>query len=103
MKINKSKIPRGEGKIVSSDGAHSLAVYHGDDGTFLVFSADCPHAHCDVIWNKHDNAWDCPCHGSRFSKDGAVLNGPAEQSLTRLLVKDAGEDIEVAESEKEPH
>jgi Rieske Fe-S protein len=28
-----------------------------------------------------EQCWDCPCHGSQFAPDGAVLNGPALSPL----------------------
>ncbi|MBQ0037339.1 MAG: FAD-dependent oxidoreductase [Clostridiales bacterium] len=41
----------------------------------------CPHMGCALKWNKTEHTWDCPCHGSRFSEDGAVLNNPANGDL----------------------
>ena len=103
MKIKKERIPKGEGKIISSDGAHPFALYHGEDGTFFAFSADCPHAHCDVMWNKRDATWDCPCHASRFSKEGTVLSGPADESLKKLSLKDEGDELDIAYDGEEVH
>lgn len=37
----------------------------------------CPHLGCALKWNKQEHSWDCPCHGSRFSADGRLLDGPA--------------------------
>lgn len=36
---------------------------------------------CIVKWNAVEASWDCPCHGSRFTPDGRVLNGPALTAL----------------------
>ncbi|MBQ5816678.1 MAG: FAD-dependent oxidoreductase, partial [Oscillospiraceae bacterium] len=41
----------------------------------------CPHLGCSLKWNKHEHSWDCPCHGSRFSEDGKLLNGPATDDI----------------------
>ncbi|MBR1391204.1 MAG: FAD-dependent oxidoreductase [Lachnospiraceae bacterium] len=37
----------------------------------------CPHLGCALKWNPIEHSWDCACHGSRFSKDGRVLDNPA--------------------------
>lgn len=41
----------------------------------------CPHLGCALKWNKDEHSWDCPCHGSRLSEGGKVLEGPANGSL----------------------
>lgn len=41
----------------------------------------CPHLGCALKYNKDEHSWDCPCHGSRFSDDGEVLNNPATDDL----------------------
>lgn len=41
----------------------------------------CPHLGCALKWNKAEHSWDCPCHGSRFTEDGRLLNNPATGDL----------------------
>ncbi len=41
----------------------------------------CPHLGCALRWNKAERTWDCPCHGSRFTRDGRLLDGPAQEGL----------------------
>jgi Rieske Fe-S protein len=50
-------------------------------GDFKVVTAHCTHRGCVVAWNGADNQWQCPCHGSKFTPDGQVANGPAEKPL----------------------
>lgn len=37
----------------------------------------CPHMGCALKWNSAEHSWDCPCHGSRFTEDGVLLEDPA--------------------------
>ncbi len=41
----------------------------------------CPHLGCALRWNKAEHTWDCPCHGSRFDKNGKILNNPSIKNL----------------------
>ena len=43
----------------------------------------CPHLGCALKWNQQEHSWDCPCHGSRFSGDGTLRNGPATGGLKK--------------------
>jgi glycine/D-amino acid oxidase-like deaminating enzyme/nitrite reductase/ring-hydroxylating ferredoxin subunit len=72
----------GEGGIITS-GLRKLAVYRDDAGKLQAFSAVCPHLGCIVRWNKDEKSFDCPCHGSRFTCDGTVINGPALTNLDK--------------------
>lgn len=51
------------------------------DGDLHAVSAICPHMGCILQWNDGGRTWDCPCHGSRFSHEGKVLDGPAVEDL----------------------
>lgn len=41
----------------------------------------CPHAKCKLIYNEIENTYDCPCHGSRFDKNGKVIKGPSNKDI----------------------
>ena len=41
----------------------------------------CPHMGCALKWNPQEHSWDCPCHGSRFTEEGRLLDNPATGDL----------------------
>lgn len=41
----------------------------------------CPHLGCALKWNPAEHTWDCPCHGSRFTRDGTLIDNPATKDL----------------------
>jgi glycine/D-amino acid oxidase-like deaminating enzyme/nitrite reductase/ring-hydroxylating ferredoxin subunit len=73
-------IERDSGAVVSH-GLRKVAAYRDQAGNIYERSAVCTHLGCIVNWNSGEKTWDCPCHGSRFDRYGAVINGPATQNL----------------------
>ena len=47
----------------------------------------CPHLGCALRWNAQERSWDCPCHGSRFSETGKLIDDPAEKDLNPSKIK----------------
>lgn len=86
----------GEGAILSS-GLRKVAAYRDHRGYMHLKSAVCPHLEGLVRWNDQEKTWDCPCHGSRFSGTGEVINGPAVQNLADTEVVAAEELRQIAE------
>ncbi|HWC26658.1 MAG TPA: FAD-dependent oxidoreductase [Solirubrobacteraceae bacterium] len=70
----------GDGAVVAA-GAKQIAVSRDAQGELHAVSARCTHLGCIVHWNRAERSWDCPCHGSRFAPDGAVLQAPAVKPL----------------------
>jgi Rieske Fe-S protein len=62
------------------------AVNRDATGKLTVVSAVCTHMGCIVHWNDAETTWDCPCHGSRFTTDGEVIEGPAIAPLQKVEV-----------------
>jgi glycine/D-amino acid oxidase-like deaminating enzyme/nitrite reductase/ring-hydroxylating ferredoxin subunit len=81
------EIAVGEGKTVRV-GGRRLAVYRDDHQLLHAVSPVCTHLGCHVKFNHAEKTWDCPCHGSRFGLDGAVLDGPAAQNLDYQVLDD---------------
>lgn len=73
-------VQKGEGKIMDLEG-ETCGVYRNDKGLLTIVSAKCTHLGCTVSWNNDEKSWDCPCHGSRFTPEGKVINGPANTDL----------------------
>lgn len=44
----------------------------------------CPHMGCALKYNAAEHSWDCPCHGSRFREDGALIDNPASDDKRKL-------------------
>jgi glycine/D-amino acid oxidase-like deaminating enzyme/nitrite reductase/ring-hydroxylating ferredoxin subunit len=51
------------------------------DGRPCAVVAICTHLGGTLSWNDAERSWDCPLHGSRFTPDGQVLEGPATRRL----------------------
>jgi glycine/D-amino acid oxidase-like deaminating enzyme/nitrite reductase/ring-hydroxylating ferredoxin subunit len=69
-----------EGGVIEFEGK-KIGAYRTESGQLHFVDATCTHQGCTVKWNNDEKTWDCPCHGSRFSYDGKVMNGPANKPL----------------------
>jgi glycine/D-amino acid oxidase-like deaminating enzyme/nitrite reductase/ring-hydroxylating ferredoxin subunit len=74
-------IPPGEGKVIELYGKRAGA-YRDNEGILYIVNTTCPHMGCELNWNSAEKTWDCPCHGSRFTYEGKVLEGPAVENLS---------------------
>lgn len=74
-----------------------LVVAQPDNPSALqAVNPTCPHAGCTVAWEGDAAEMVCPCHNSRFSPDGAVLQGPANEALEAYSVSLEGDNILVS-------
>lgn len=67
----------------------SVAIFK-EAGSVYAISTVCTHLGC--IIKPTEKGFDCPCHGSKFNKDGSVARGPAPKALPWLEVKHLGGD-----------
>ncbi len=70
----------GEGRMLRLRG-RKTAAYRDAEGRIHTLSPVCTHLGCHVNWNPAEASWDCPCHGSRFSGEGTLIQGPATRDL----------------------
>jgi len=75
-----AEIRPGEAKVLTLNG-HRCGAYRDDQGQYQIVSARCTHLKSILNWNADEKTWDCPWHGSRFTCEGHVINGPANRDL----------------------
>ena len=73
--------PDGVARILPDGARDPLLVLARSDGQHTVLSTVCTHRGCAV--ESRGEQLVCPCHGSTYDRNGAVLRGPAEQPLRR--------------------
>lgn len=74
--------PDGKFWMVTTDEGQQKAIY-------MV----CTHLGCLYKWVGSNNRFECPCHGSKFSRDGFYIEGPAPRSLDSFKVEVQGETV----------
>ena len=72
---------------VSAARAYLTAV----DNETLALSQKCPHLGCRVPYCQSSGRFECPCHGSKFTRAGQYVAGPAPRGMDRYPTK-VGDD-----------
>ncbi len=57
-----------------------------DNGPRALYMV-CTHLGCLYKWEPSNNRFECPCHGSKFDREGHYIEGPAPRSLDQFLVE----------------
>jgi glycine/D-amino acid oxidase-like deaminating enzyme/nitrite reductase/ring-hydroxylating ferredoxin subunit len=70
----------GEGKVVEIHNKR-VGAYRDEKNKLHLIDTTCTHMGCELNWNDAEKTWDCPCHGSRFTYDGDIVEGPAHHQL----------------------
>ena len=78
----------GEAGLRELEG-EKVAAYRDEHGRLQAVSGRCTHLGCLVAWNAAERTWDCPCHGSRYTYDGKVIQGPAVDDLAPKPLEEA--------------
>lgn len=70
-----------------------IIIIRSSDAAYIALSKLCTHSQCTVSYNSSTQEIPCPCHGSRFSKEGTVITGPATSPLKKYDVKISGNTL----------
>ncbi|HSP00026.1 MAG TPA: FAD-dependent oxidoreductase, partial [Thioalkalivibrio sp.] len=73
----------GTGGIVEA-ADEKIGLYVEAQGKRHLVKPVCTHMGCPLHWNELEESYDCACHGSRFTKEGFLIEGPARRDLERL-------------------
>ncbi len=86
--------PGGYLRVQPVGGEDLIYLVTLSSGGFAALSPICTHLGCTV--DLQGSHLVCPCHGSTYDRDGAVLRGPAENPLRRYLVTVANGVVEIS-------
>lgn len=75
-----AQISKGEAMVIDVEG-EKTGAYRDENGHLHLLDITCTHVGCELAWNDAERTWDCPCHGSRFSYNGSIIEGPALNPL----------------------
>jgi len=75
--------------------AYTPPVIAGMEAGFVFLYQKCVHLGCRVPWCETSQWFECPCHGSKYSRVGEKKGGPAPRGLDRFVLEVAGGQITV--------
>ena len=90
--VNAGKPDRYPADSVTLDPQTGIFVVNSPQG-FFALQATCTHLGCLTAWKPELGIIACPCHGSKFKRDGTKIEGPAPKPLPwlRMWLSDEGD------------
>lgn len=71
---------------VTLNKEQKVYIIRAKEGYFYALSAVCTHLGCITNWKPDEGIVACPCHGSKFDKEGRKIEGPAPRPLPRFSI-----------------
>jgi Rieske Fe-S protein len=99
MKVIQASRKGSEIPLDIQDGVHLFpdVIVNRQGDSLLFLSTRCPHLGCRIDTYREGQLM-CPCHGSRFDREGNLLEGPATRGLERLgFTKDPEKGVFIVE------
>ena len=81
--VNAGKPDRYPADSVTLDPQTGIFIVNSPQG-FFALQATCTHLGCLTAWKPELGIIACPCHGSKFKRDGTKIEGPAPRPLPWL-------------------
>ena len=69
---------------------------HAPQALYMV----CTHLGCLYKWVQANHRFECPCHGSKFTRDGLYIEGPAPRSLDSFVISEEGGQLVIDTGQK---
>jgi cytochrome b6-f complex iron-sulfur subunit len=86
-KFNAGSLDQFSPDSVTEDLEHKIYVMRNRSGAVYAMSAVCTHLGCLTFFKQEEGIIACPCHGSKFTREGDVITGPAPASLPRYYAE----------------
>ncbi len=78
-----------------AQGIYAVRKSASSPGVDLILGQTCTHLGCPVAWTAQSNSFNCPCHGSVYSKEGQNISGPAPAPLYKYNFTSKGDQVTV--------
>jgi cytochrome b6-f complex iron-sulfur subunit len=88
-------VPYPKADLPKAQKVYAPVVYAGMEKGIVVLYQKCVHLGCRVPWCDTSQWFECPCHGSKYSRVGEKKGGPAPRGLDRFAVSISGQDVTI--------
>ena len=81
--------------LANAKRVYDPRIVAGMEKGYVALYQKCVHLGCRVPWCETSQWFECPCHGSKYSRVGEKKGGPAPRGLDRFPLEVSGGDITV--------
>lgn len=83
--LTEGQIPVSGGDPLYSDAGRFYLI--NNENELLALYTKCTHQGCTVEWESDRQRFACPCHGSKFDRNGVRTDGPAKRPLDLMAIR----------------